>query len=169
MLNCQPVTSPFAPPQTIVEHLRDWAQVVLVSIYLGCVFVYLLLTRQIEPHPALQSSFRRYLSLAARRVFNRLLGRGQQGELRHIKHDEERAFVAPIPVRCVSDAEIADVSRIRLFEDGNPLGPPHADHDEIRQLGAGRYSHWFDHVFFSTCDGSDPRENGRRYTFAETE
>lgn len=159
--------SPFAPPKTTAANLLQWIQVLLVAIYLTGAFLYLKLTRQIEPHPALQSSFARYLSLAARRTFNGLLGRGRRGELRDIKPDQGSAFVARIPVRCVSDAEVVKASRIQLFEDGDFLGPAHADHEEIRRLGAGRYSHWFDHVFFSTSDGSDPRTNGRRYTFSE--
>ena len=161
------VSTRFALPRTPTAYLLFWTQVIVVSLYLACVFLYLRMTRQITPHPALQSSFRRYLLLAARRSVNRLLGRGRRGELRDIKPDQDRAFVASIPVRCVSDAEVVDASRIRLLEDGKPLGPAHASHEDVRRLGAGCYSHWFDHVFFSTSDGSDPRTNGRSYTFTE--
>ena len=54
-------------------------------------------------------------------------------------------------------------SRLELFEDGRPLGPPHSQHQEIRALGNGRFSHWHQHVYFSTSDNTDPRGNGRRY------
>lgn len=54
-------------------------------------------------------------------------------------------------------------STVLLLEDGVPLGPAHTDHDEIRQKGGGRYSHWHTQLYFSTTDNSDPRQNGRAY------
>ena len=54
-------------------------------------------------------------------------------------------------------------SGLLLFEDDRPLGPPHARHDEIRQKGIGAYCHWYNVLYFSTSDGTDPRSNGRRY------
>lgn len=57
-------------------------------------------------------------------------------------------------------------SPLVLLEDGVPLGPPHSLHDDIRQLGGGRYSHWGNSLYFSASDGSDPRTNGRAYTYA---
>jgi 2-polyprenyl-3-methyl-5-hydroxy-6-metoxy-1,4-benzoquinol methylase len=55
-------------------------------------------------------------------------------------------------------------SPVELYEDGRPLGPAHCQHDRIRALGAGRYSHWGESLFFAASDGSDPRRNGRTYT-----
>ncbi|MBX9635297.1 MAG: hypothetical protein K2X44_09990, partial [Magnetospirillum sp.] len=55
-------------------------------------------------------------------------------------------------------------SRLVLFEDGEPLGPAHAPHDDIRVLGQGRFSHWGPNLVFSTSDNSDPTRNGRVYT-----
>lgn len=55
-------------------------------------------------------------------------------------------------------------SRLVLIEDGLVLGPAHASHDDIRNLGAGRYCHWDGRLWFSTSDGSDPNTNGRTYT-----
>ncbi len=55
-------------------------------------------------------------------------------------------------------------SRLLVVEDGRPLGPSHASHDEIRALGGGRFSHWGAQLFFSTSDNSDPTSNGRTYT-----
>lgn len=54
-------------------------------------------------------------------------------------------------------------SSLRLFEDGNELGYAHALHDEIRELGGGRFSHWEESLFFSSSDGSVPGSNGRIY------
>jgi hypothetical protein len=54
-------------------------------------------------------------------------------------------------------------SRIVLLEDGLPLGPPHQNHNVIRNKGRGAYSHWGDAIYFSASDNSDPRTNGRAY------
>jgi len=57
-------------------------------------------------------------------------------------------------------------SGLRLFEDGRQLGPAHSIHAEIAAKGGGRYSDWNNYLVFSASDSSDPRVNGRRYTFA---
>ncbi|HZN39553.1 MAG TPA: hypothetical protein VFD82_12165 [Planctomycetota bacterium] len=44
-----------------------------------------------------------------------------------------------------------------------PLPLPHAPHKDIRELGLGRYSHWYDAVYFSTRDNTDPNRNRRKY------
>jgi len=54
-------------------------------------------------------------------------------------------------------------SALRLFEDGRELDLPNTDHTEICALGRGRYQHWGRTLMLSTSDGSDPRDNGRRY------
>lgn len=54
-------------------------------------------------------------------------------------------------------------SRYRLFEDGVALGPAHALHADIRELGGGRFSHWRNALYFSTSDNSDPNRNRRKY------
>jgi len=55
-------------------------------------------------------------------------------------------------------------SAARVLEDGRPLpGPLNAMHDDIRNMGRGRFSFWYDFVYFSTSDNSDPRTNGRPY------
>lgn len=64
-------------------------------------------------------------------------------------------------------------SRLQLFEDGFPLGPPHSLHDAIQNFGAGRYSHWKNlessdqrqDLYFSSSDYTDPRTNGRSYSW----
>lgn len=56
-------------------------------------------------------------------------------------------------------------SGLALFENGRALGPPHAPHSQIRERGSGQYSHWNDSIIFSSSDGSDPRINGRIYSF----
>lgn len=64
--------------------------------------------------------------------------------------------------------DTAERSATRLFEDGRELGPAHSQHAEIRALGEGRFSHWEQAagermLLFSSSDGSDSRNNGRRY------
>lgn len=59
-------------------------------------------------------------------------------------------------------------SNLQLLENGKPLGPAHALHDTIRATGLGAYSHWGlsgSILQFSTSDNSDPRQNGRKYSF----
>lgn len=76
--------------------------------------------------------------------------------------DVGHSYTFDVPFEWVSDA--SGVSSLRLLEDGRHLGPVGAGHDDIRQQGGGRFSHWSSTVFFSTSDNSDPRTNGRVYT-----
>jgi hypothetical protein len=59
-------------------------------------------------------------------------------------------------------------STMRLFENGKELGPAHAPHVDIRAKGGGRFSHWNTTLYFSASDNSDPRTNGRKYTWQIT-
>lgn len=54
-------------------------------------------------------------------------------------------------------------SDLQLFEDGKPLGPAHSDHNRIRLIGGGLYSHWESNLYFSTSDNAPPVGSGRRY------
>jgi hypothetical protein len=65
-------------------------------------------------------------------------------------------------VRTPSEPET--VSQLVVLEDGRPLPRPHQLHSAIRELGAGRFSHWRSGLYFSALDNSDPRQNGRAYT-----
>ncbi|HVY35731.1 MAG TPA: Ig-like domain-containing protein, partial [Candidatus Paceibacterota bacterium] len=60
-------------------------------------------------------------------------------------------------------------SPLRIFENGKELSPAHAAHADIRTYGAGRFSHWTDGtntaLYFSSSDNTDPRTNGRTYTY----
>jgi hypothetical protein len=50
-----------------------------------------------------------------------------------------------------------------LLEDEQVIGTPHTVHSEIREKGRGLWSHWGQNIFFSSSDGTDPRQNGREY------
>jgi hypothetical protein len=67
-----------------------------------------------------------------------------------------------LPSHWTSDVD--GKSCVVLLENGSPLGPAHCGHEEIRQIGGGRYSHWGTDLLFSTSDNSAPDENGRVYT-----
>lgn len=60
-------------------------------------------------------------------------------------------------------------SVLRIFENGIELLPPHSSHNDIRNIGRGRFSHWSDgsstRLYFSTSDNSNPKTNGRTYTY----
>jgi len=57
-------------------------------------------------------------------------------------------------------------SSVRIFENGVEIGPAHSAYSHIRDLGAGRFTHWGTMVYFSSSDNTDPRTNGRLYTYA---
>ena len=54
------------------------------------------------------------------------------------------AFLMPY-----DDSEHPTASSLKLYYHGVPLGPAHSSHDDIRNLGNGRYSHWTGWVLFS--------------------
>lgn len=54
-------------------------------------------------------------------------------------------------------------SLARLLENGVPLPYANIWHDEIRKQGHGRYSFWYDTIYFSSSDNTNPLENGRNY------
>ena len=62
------------------------------------------------------------------------------------------AFLMPY-----DDSEHPTASSLQLYYHGVPLGPAHSSHDDIRNLGNGRYSHWKGWVLFSLRENTDPR------------
>jgi len=125
-----------------------------VSLYLIVVGCFLVLTGRIRVSP--RGFARRVLALL-RPPF--------KGDLVELIHEKGNCYVAPLGRTLISDSN--GRSRLTLFEDGQALPYPHSSHDDIREVGAGRYSHWGDAVFFSSSDNSDPAKNGRRYSVRE--
>ncbi|HMF14143.1 MAG TPA: hypothetical protein VKE94_17630 [Gemmataceae bacterium] len=132
----------------------DFARFVVVAVYLGCVMVWLLVTRQIRPNFSVRRAFRAFL---ARRHGPRPVD--------GILHDAGHCYRAAIDPVLLSDAE--SISGVQLYENGVALPRAHCDHDTIRQQGRGAFSHWTGTVYFSTTDNSDPRSNGRHYSYQE--
>lgn len=56
-------------------------------------------------------------------------------------------------------------STMRLYENGVELKPAHSYHSDIRQYGKGAFSHWGTTLYFSASDNSNPKTNGRKYTY----
>jgi hypothetical protein len=82
-------------------------------------------------------------------------------------------YIVPLPIRPVgwplltfgSDSEdLPTHSKLTLFEDGQEIGAPHVLHEDIRQKGGGRYSHWNSALLFSTPRCDSPRDNTNRYS-----
>jgi hypothetical protein len=130
----------------------DRLSVLLVSAYLLAVGAWLIITRQI-PSPGFL------------RIARALTRRRYVAVLQDFSPERGHSYVAPLPAHLLSDRE--SLSSIQVFEDGKPLGPGHAPHEDIRRIGKGRYSHWGAQLHLSTSDNSDPRTNGRRYVVQE--
>jgi arylsulfatase A-like enzyme len=81
-------------------------------------------------------------------------------------HDAGHAYWAAAPEAWRADGPGSSTSRLQLYEDGRPLGPAHALHEDVRARGGGAFSHWAGRLLFSSGDGSDPNANGRRYEVA---
>jgi SAM-dependent methyltransferase len=78
------------------------------------------------------------------------------------------SFLMPLSVPIGDSADAPERSTIRLFEEGQALGPGHASRTEVCDLGRGRFLHSGRRLIFSTSDNSDPHRNGRRYEIAVT-
>jgi radical SAM protein with 4Fe4S-binding SPASM domain len=76
--------------------------------------------------------------------------------------EQKYCFSGPIPEKFGRHAEQSGTPAL-LFENGIPLPYPDSQHQEIRDLGGGRYSVWKGWLYFSTPDNSDPCSNGRHY------
>jgi hypothetical protein len=134
--------------------LGDMIRFLVVSTYLSLVFVWLTATRKIRP------------GISIRRIVRRWLFRVKHPRpLTAIEPETGHCFVARVNPRIASDAE--SLSRVQVFENDTPLPSPHAGHDDIRERGRGRFSHWNGAIYFASTDNTDPRTNGRHYTFKE--
>jgi hypothetical protein len=139
---------------TILDVLRFFT----VSAYFGLVLVFLAATRKVRPSNPIKG--------LARWLIYRLFYRVKKPRvLKDFVPETGHCFLAAVPRGIFSDCESA--SRVQVYEDGVPLPRPHADHQAIRKQGRGAFSHWTGAIYLSTSDNSDPRTNGRTYTYTE--
>ena len=75
------------------------------------------------------------------------------------------AYLAAVPelVEAADGPNASHRSPFFLCEGRTALTGPHSLHDNIRRYGRGQYSHYSQHLYFSSSDGSDPNTNGRGY------
>jgi hypothetical protein len=78
--------------------------------------------------------------------------------------DLKKGSLWELPFTSGGDRSQWATSRLRLFEDGAELTQAHTLHETIRKLGGGRFSHWYDSVYFSATDNTDPSISGHVYT-----
>jgi len=87
-------------------------------------------------------------------------------DLSRLKKDSGFAYYLERKFSIAGDSEkFPTSSTLRLFENGKELGPAHTAHKNIRKHGKGSFSHWGNTLYFSSSDNTDPRRNGRKYTF----
>lgn len=96
---------------------------------------------------------RRYV-LRRRSTFNNLLVAAAIQEAGH-------CYTCPLPING-NDVQYS------LYEDGHSLGPSGAMHDDIRQVGRGRYCISNGTLYFSSSDNSNPSTNGRAYSLQKS-
>ena len=84
-----------------------------------------------------------------------------------IRAEIGHCYIANMDFGEEGDKETGGKSGILLFEDGRPLCPARSVHQNIRERGQGRYSHWTrSTLYMSASDNTDPRSNGRKYAIA---
>ena len=145
-----------------VSRVLDLLSFAAVSAYLSLVLAFLLLSGRLKPGFSLKSALLAALSGARRR--RKPLGRQR---LTRMVAEQGHCYVSALPWGLVSDE--AGRSRLKLYEDGRPLGPAHSLHETVRVHGGGAFSHWGSSIYFSTSDNRSPSSNGRVYEIAEEE
>ena len=139
--------------------------IVLWSLYLGGVMLLVVAMTLVTTYltPVLDRA------RAPRRPANALELAAKSADTHGIGHWVGHTYLLSAPaLHRMADNVTNNGSPVVVCEDDRALGPPHSPHDEIRDLGGGRFSHWGGYVLFSTSDGSDPRINSRRYRIAQS-
>jgi hypothetical protein len=60
-------------------------------------------------------------------------------------------------------SDFPEGSSLEILENGINLSPTHSLHQEIRDIGLGRFSHWTNGLYFSSSDNSNPITSGKVY------
>ena len=82
--------------------------------------------------------------------------------MQHAEPREGNLYILRLGMDWMSQADLG-VSPAIVYENSIPLERPNSMHQEIRELGNGRYSVWEGKLYFSSSDNTDPRANGRVY------
>ena len=82
-----------------------------------------------------------------------------------IAHVEGHCWQVKMPADVgIGDSSAAPKSsNLLLMENGILMGQAGALHQEIINLGKGRYSHWENYLYFSSSDNDDPIRSGNSY------
>lgn len=131
---------------------RVWS-IVAVSSYLLGAYVFLRSVGRLKPH------------FSVFKIFRMPIRRKYQGPLSRITAEIGFCYAATVPAGLISDRD--GFSRLQVYEDGYPLPTKGANHDRVRSVGYGSFSHWGEVMYFSASDNSDPRTNGRSYSVRE--
>jgi SAM-dependent methyltransferase len=82
--------------------------------------------------------------------------------IRNINPGQGNEWLAPLPdLKKLADGPNGGGSPLLLFQNGVLIGPAHTLHQDIRDFGRGRYSHWQGVLHFSTSDNASP--DGRMF------
>ncbi|HWZ36526.1 MAG TPA: hypothetical protein VNW51_10220 [Mucilaginibacter sp.] len=88
-------------------------------------------------------------------------------DLSGLRSDGGYAYHISYPLPVTGDSNTSPtVSTMHLYENGVELGPAHSVHQDIRDYGKGRFSHWGTTLYFSASDNTNPATNGRVYTYS---
>jgi hypothetical protein len=109
--------------------------------------------------------------LAALCLFHPVIGRDLN--LSNVQHQRRFLYTinlddlrAPPLYRLDYDSMNGNLSKLRLLENGRPIGIPHSPHDSIASDGGGRYSHWYTNLYFSSPDNTDPQLGNKRFAIS---
>ena len=74
----------------------------------------------------------------------------------------------PSEIAAGDDSQHHTRSDLQLWQGDEQLGPGHAQHDRIRNVGGGLYSHWEGRLYFSSTSGDVPPARGSVYRVVAT-
>ena len=82
-----------------------------------------------------------------------------------LRHDAGYCWTIELPAEIAVGDDIDNPAKsdLQLWEGERPLGPPHADHNRIRNVGRGLYSHWGRRLYFSSATTDEPTTSGMTY------
>lgn len=85
-------------------------------------------------------------------------------------HESGNCYATDLPQYYIpfDSAENNYQSTLKLYEDDVLLTKDHTIHEAIRKNGFGTYSHWYNSLYFSSSDNSDPRTNNKIYCISMT-